>query len=88
MQTVAPNLEILTLPSQYTLSLMRFLSTDLEMCTFNSSVRDINTRRKLKLHTPSNKLTIYKKRVYYSSITSYNKLPDVIAELVSNKKCV
>jgi len=63
MQAVAPNLEILTLPSQYTLTLMKFLSTNLEIDIFNSSVRDVNTRRILKLHTPSNKLTIYQKRV-------------------------
>jgi len=30
---------------------------------------------------------MYQKGVYYSSIKIYNKLPDVIAELVSNKKC-
>jgi len=30
---------------------------------------------------------MYQKGVYYSSIKIYNKIPDVIAELVSNKKC-
>jgi len=30
---------------------------------------------------------MYQNGVYYSSIRIYNKLLDVIAELVSNKKC-
>jgi hypothetical protein len=49
-------LEILTLPSHYVLSLMRFLSTNLEIYTFNSSVRDINTRRKLNYTNTRRKL--------------------------------
>jgi len=30
---------------------------------------------------------MYQKGVYYSSIKTYNKMLDVIAELVSKKKC-
>ena len=43
-------------------------------------------RLKLKLHKPSNKLTMNQKGVYYSSIKIYNKILGVIAELVSDKK--
>jgi len=43
-------------------------------------------RHKLKLHKPSTKLTMYQKGVYYSSIKIQNKILDLIAELVLNKK--
>jgi hypothetical protein len=66
---------------------MRFLSSDLEIYTFNTSVRNINTRCKLKLHKPALRLTMYQRSVYYNSVNIYNKLPDDLAELVSNKKC-
>jgi hypothetical protein len=66
---------------------MRFLSTNMEIYKFYSSVHGINTRHKLKLHKPSSKLTTYQIGVGYNSIKTYNKLLDVTAELVSNKKC-
>ena len=67
-------------------SLMRFLSSNLEIYTFNTSVHNINTRRKLKLHKPAARLTMCQRSAYYNSTNIYNKLPD-LAELVSNKKC-
>jgi len=30
---------------------------------------------------------MYQKSVYYNSINIYNKLPDDLADVVSNKKC-
>jgi hypothetical protein len=66
-------LEILTLPSQYILFLMRFLSTNLEIYKFNSSVHGTNTRHKLKLHKSLSKLTMYQKCVSYNSIKIYNE---------------
>ena len=76
-------LEILTLTSQYVLSLMRFLSSNLGNYYFNTEIHDKNTRHKLKLHKPS---IIHQKCVYYNSINVYNRLPDATAELVTNKK--
>jgi hypothetical protein len=75
-------LEILTLTSQYLLSSMRFLSSNLETYTFNTSVHNINTRLKLKLHKPAARLSMYRRISYYNSINIYNKLPDNLAELV------
>jgi len=66
---------------------MRFLSSNLEIFTFDTSVHNINTRLKLKLHKPIVRLTMYQTNAYYNSINIYNKLPDHLAELVSNKKC-
>jgi len=65
---------------------MRFLSSNLEIFTFNTSVHNMNTRLKLKLHKPTARLTMYQRSVYYNSINIYNKLPDDLAELVTNKK--
>jgi hypothetical protein len=65
---------------------MKFLTLNLDIYKFNSMVYDINTRHKLKLHMPSTKLTMYQRGVYYSSIKIYNKLPDITAELVINRK--
>jgi len=86
-RTLFKKLEILTLTSQYILSLMRFLSSNLEVYKFNSSVHNINTRCKLKLHKPAARLTMYQRSVYYNSINIYNKLPGDLSEIVSNKKC-
>ena len=58
-------LELLTLSSQYILFLMRFLSQNLEIYTFNSTICGFNTRKKLQLHTPSTTLSVYQKEAYY-----------------------
>jgi len=79
-------LQILTLASQYIFSLMRFLSSNLEIYKFNTSIHNINTRHKLKLHMPAVRLTIYQKSVYCNSIHIYNNLPDDLARLVSSRK--
>ena len=86
-RTSFQKLEILTLISQYILSLMRFLSSYLETYTFNTSIHNINITLKLKLQKPAARLTMYQRSVYYNSINIYNKLPDDLAELVVNKKC-
>jgi len=86
-RTVFQKLETLTLTSQYILSSMRFLLSSLEFFTFNTSVHNINSRLKLKLHKPTARLTMYERSAYYNSINIYNKLPDDLAELVLNKKC-
>jgi hypothetical protein len=65
---------------------MRSELTKLEIYKFNSSVYDINTRYKSNLMSNQPNCTMYQKGVYYSGIKIYNKLLDVIAELVSNKK--
>jgi hypothetical protein len=66
---------------------MGFLSLNLETYKFNSSAQGVNTRYRLKLHKASTQLTMCQRVVYYSSIKAYDKLPDVIVELVSNNKC-
>ena len=77
---------ILTITSQYKLSLMKFLLQNQEKFTSNIEVHNINTKNKLKLHKPRSNLTLYQRGVYYMRIRIFNKLPDCIAKLVENKK--
>jgi hypothetical protein len=81
-----PMLGIMTLPSQYIFSLVRFLSRNLEFYTFNSTVDSYNTRNRIPLHKPSSLLTVYQKDLYYESVGVFNKLPHNIAELISHNK--
>jgi len=79
-------LQILTLASHYIFCLMRFLSSNLEIYKCNTSIHNLNTRHKLKLHVPAVRLTIYQKSVYCNSTHIYNNLPDDLAQLVSSRK--
>jgi hypothetical protein len=79
-------LKILTLISQYILSLMRFLLSNLNIFTFNSSEHNINTRLRLKLHKPLVRLKMYQWSSCYNCINICNKLPDDLANLMLNKK--
>jgi len=80
-------IELLTLSLQYIISLMRFLSQNLEINTFNSIIHGFNTRNKLQLHKLSTTLTIYQKGACYDSTKIFNKLPKYMAEFVLRKKC-
>jgi hypothetical protein len=80
------SLGILTLPSQYILSLMRFLSQNIETYVSNSSVHEFNTRNKSKLHMPNVNLSLSQKGVHYARIKIFNKLPKSIADLVLNNR--
>ena len=77
--------ELLTLSSQCILLLMRFLSQNLEIYTFNFTIHDFNTGNKLQLHELSTTLKIYQKGAH--SIKIFNKWPEYIAEPVLRKKC-
>jgi len=68
--------------AQYILSLMRFLSQNLELYIFNSTISGFNTRNKLQSHTPSTTLTVYWREGCYRSIKIFKKMPDYIVELV------
>jgi hypothetical protein len=79
-------LEILTTISRYILSSMRFLSSNLEIFTFNSSIHTTNTRHRLKLHKPLVRLKLYQQSPYYNCVNIYNKFPDDLAKSISNKE--
>ena len=65
---------------------MRFLSSTLDIFTYNTSAHNRTTRLKLKLHTPTARLAMYQRSTNYNSINIYNKLLEDLAELVLNKK--
>jgi hypothetical protein len=80
------SLEIVTLHSQYILSLMKFLLQNQEMFISNSEVHNINTRNKSKLQKPISNLALYQKGVYNMVIRIFNKLPEYIANLLGNER--
>jgi len=81
-----PRLGIMTLSSQYIFSLMRFLSQNLQLHTFNLNIHNYSTRCRIQLHKPSTALTLYQKVLYYESVSIYNKLPYNIGELILQNK--
>jgi len=66
---------------------LRFLSYNLEILTFNTSVHNINTRLKLKLHKPTMRLTMYQRSAYCNSINIYKKLPGDLAQWHTQEFC-
>jgi hypothetical protein len=80
------NLEMLTLPSQFIYSMMKFLSSNLDQFIFNSSVYNINTRLGLKLHKSTAKLKMCQRSTHNNCVNIYNKLPDDLAYLITKKK--
>jgi hypothetical protein len=76
MQTIVSKTGNTNLSSQYTLSLIRFLSANSEIYKFKASIHGVNMGNKLKLHKPSTKLKMYQKEIHYSSIKICNQLPD------------
>jgi len=81
-----PRLGIMTFPSQYIFPLMRFLSQNLQLYTFNSTIHNYSTRCRVQLHKPSTALTLYQRGLYYESVRIYNKLLYNIAELILQNK--
>jgi len=81
-----PRFGIMTLSSRYIFSLMRFLSRNLQLYTFNFTIHNYNTRYRIQLHRPSTALILYQKGLYYESVRIYNKLPYNIAELILQSK--
>jgi hypothetical protein len=77
---------ILTMVAQYVLSLMRFLASNLELFTFNTSIHSTNTRLSLKLHKPFARLQINQQDPYNSCLNIYNKLLNDMVKLVTNKE--
>jgi hypothetical protein len=67
-------------------SMMRFLSSNLNRFTFNSSIHSFNTRQRCKLYKPVSHLKLYQSGPYYTCIKIYNSLPDDVALNLMNKK--
>jgi len=79
-------LEILPVPCQYVLSLMKFIINNQEIFfKTNSSIHNINTRNKHHLHRPNANLSYFQKRTYYAGIKIVNSLPPSVTILKNDK---
>jgi hypothetical protein len=76
-------LKILTLVSQYILSLLMFVVNNSEYFVLNNAYHSNNTRRRNGLHLPQVTLSMYQKGVYYSGIKIFNALPKAIKDVSS-----
>jgi hypothetical protein len=64
---------------------MMFVVNNPDEFQTDSSVRGINTRRKIQLHIPSERLSSIQKGVTYSSIKIFNSLTSNILKLQNDK---
>jgi hypothetical protein len=68
-------LEILTLFSQYILSVLVYLTNNMHLFTYNREIYSINTRNSCNLHLKSTNLSVVQKGVVYSGCKLFNSLP-------------
>jgi len=79
-------LQILSLPSQYSFSLLVFVNKNRGLFQSNSEIHNLNTRFNHNLHLPSTNLTLVQKGVMYSGSNIYNHLPSNIKVLSNETK--
>ena len=79
-------LQILTLPGQYILSLLMFVIKYSEFFPLNSDIHERNTRYNDNLHPPTTNLKLVQKGVLYSGIKIFNRLPTSIKSLSKDPK--
>jgi len=72
------NIKILPLKSQYIFSLLLFVAKNRDSYESNSEIHNINTRFSSDLHTPTAKLTNFRKVPFYFGIKFFNYLPTSI----------
>ena len=79
-------LQILTLPSQYILSLLVFVAKNRNLFLSNSEIHNLNTRYNYNSHLPTTNLTLVQKGVLYSGSKIFNNLPPHIKSLSDDFK--
>jgi hypothetical protein len=77
--------EILPLPCEYILSLMKFIVNNQEPFQTNSAVHSVNTRSKHPLHRPIANLACFQESAFYTGIKIFNCLSSSLTNL-KNKK--
>jgi len=78
------NLEILPLYSQYIHSISIYFVKTKYLFYTNNQIHSIHTRFKTNLHPPTDNLTKFQERVYYSTIKIFNNLPHEIKDLAND----
>jgi hypothetical protein len=79
-------LNILPLMSQYTLSLLTFVSNNKGQNFTHCEILHTNTRHTSNLHSRRTQMNIYQKGVYYSGIKIFNCLPQDIKTYIDNPR--
>jgi hypothetical protein len=80
------NMKIVTLMTQYILSLIMFIIKKQNQFTVNSEIQNISTRQHTNLHQPTSNLIVYQQGIYYSGVRVYNNLPSHIKRLSDDPK--
>ena len=78
-------LNILTVPSQYMLSVLLFRTKNKDQFKTNSQMHKIATRQTFDLYIPAANLPIYQKGDDYQGIKICNHLPKTIKDLSCDK---
>ena len=81
------NLEIMTLHSQYILSLILFTIDNKHLFTSNNELHNYSTRNNANLHLPAVNLSKFYKGPLISGIKAFNHLPQHLKLLASDVKC-
>ena len=81
-------LEILTLMSQYILSLLMFVVQMKKYFLTDNESHNMDTRQRNDLHLPQANLTIYQRGAQYLGIKIFNNLPLEIKIVADNQKKV
>jgi hypothetical protein len=76
-------LGILTVPSLYIYSILKFVVSNRNFYQTNNTIHHINTRRYGELHVPSVRLSAIQRRVIFT-ISVYNNLPQNIQKMSDN----
>jgi hypothetical protein len=77
-------LNILTLKSQYILSLSLFVINNRHNFEVNSEMHNVNSRTRHDLHYPLSQLSVFQSGVYYAGIKVFNGFPVSVKELSTN----
>ena len=77
---------MLTIASQYILTLVTYLAHNLENFTFNTSLHGMCPRRRLQLQRPEANFLSYLKAVHYTTTKIFNILPKCAADLMVDKQ--
>ena len=78
--------KMLTIPSQYILTLMTYLANNFENFTFNNSLHGICPRRRIQLHRPVANIVSYLKVVQYTTTKFFNISPKCSADWKVDKQ--
>ena len=86
VENLFKKLEILSLTSQYMLSLLLLLVQNKTFFSTKNENHNLDTRQRNNLYLPQANLTIYQKGAYYSGIEIFNNLPLEIKIVADNQK--